>query len=80
MKDLDELRAYAERDKRLLRMYLAGASLTDISRELAISRQRVQQIIGPPSATFEAVGTKAGWKCQGCDIALHSGQLHDQTA
>jgi len=69
-----------ERARRLLILYLSGLPLAEIGEQLEISRQRVQQLVGPPHDILQAVGARAGWKCQGCGIPLHSGQLHDQTA
>ena len=58
-------------------MRLDGRSYAEIGAELGISRQRVQQILSPPTAIRDMVRRAAKDRCQGCGVIVgKSGHVH----
>ena len=66
-----------KRALQILQMRLDGMSYFAIGKELGISRQRVQQLISPPTYIKNLIVGKAQGKCQLCGIFVSlSGDVH----
>ena len=61
----------------MLQMRLQGMTYTMIGKEAGISRQRVQQILSPPSEIRKIIVSKAKGRCQRCGIIVgNAGHVH----
>jgi len=56
--------------------YFQGLTYAEIGAHLDLSRQRVQQLIRPPRAIYEAVKSRAEGKCEDCGVAIQGGHVH----
>jgi len=60
-----------------LMMKLEGKSYAQVGKELGISRQRVQQLLRPPTNVWKLVYNRANGKCESCGIIVgYSGHVH----
>lgn len=59
-----------------LEMRLKGLTYAEIGKSLGCTRQRVQQLIRPPMATYNFIKRRANNKCEQCGIELSSGHVH----
>ncbi len=66
--------------KEMQAMKLAGGSYQDIADKFGISRQRVQQIMAPPSHIKQLVIEKAGGICRLCgEVVGKYGNVHHKS-
>ena len=61
----------------MLKLRLDGMTYQRIADKAGISRQRVQQLLSPPTAVKRIVVARANSRCQECDIFVgQSGHCH----
>ena len=61
----------------MLKMRLSGATYQAVANKASISRQRVQQLLSPPSYIRNLVIKRAGGRCQKCGIScVRLGHVH----
>ena len=66
-----------ERQEEILRGRLAGLTYAQIGRQLGVSRQRVHQLIAPPTWIRDRVVKAHDGRCRGCGIVVNgSGHVH----
>jgi hypothetical protein len=56
--------------------WIQGKTYRDIGKEFGISGQRVQQIVRPPLAVYNAVKENAKDRCQDCGAFVRRGHVH----
>ncbi len=60
-----------------LKLRLDGQTYRQIGTALGVSRQRIQQILSPPTAVRNMVVERAGGLCQDCGVGVgYSGHVH----
>lgn len=65
------------RRKQILALRLEGYTYAEIARQVGCSRQRIQQMVSPPTAIRQIVQDRAQAKCESCGIFLGtSGHVH----
>ena len=57
----------------VLEARLAGLTYAAIGRQLGLSRQRIQQIIAPPTDVRDMIIERYNGKCQGCGYPVNGG-------
>lgn len=62
----------------LLHLRLQGLSYTAIGVQVGLSRQRIQQLLRPPTAIYNLIKQQARGHCAVCDIQVRSGHVHHQ--
>lgn len=61
----------------MLELRLKGNTYQGIAEKAGVSRQRVQQLLSPPTAIRNVVYEKANGKCQSCGVFVgRSGHIH----
>jgi len=65
-----------EKKQRALKLRLTGLSYGAIAEKLDVSRQRVQQMLRPPTAVYNWVKKNAQGLCELCGIVDPHGHIH----
>lgn len=60
----------------MIQLKLKGLSYREIAKQAGVSRQRIHQLLSPPSAIGLAVQQRAQLKCEHCQIRLLGGHIH----
>ena len=63
--------------KELLKMRLDGMSYRQIGDKMGLSRQRIQQLLSPPSSIRRYITKKANGRCELCGVLVgKAGHIH----
>ena len=72
--------------KKLLQLRLEGMTYQAIATEVGVSRQRIQQLLSPPTSIREFVVNKFSGRCNRCGIIVglsghvhHKGDLNEES-
>src|ERR1700738_165512 len=63
-----------------LELWLKGLTYAEIGIEIAVSRQRVQQMVSPPKAIRDRIKARAHDRCEQCEVELEHGHIHHKNA
>ena len=76
MKQIQDHKKSLPRKQQIARMIISGKTYQQVSGEMGISRQRVQQLNRPDTDTILQLKVRAKNRCEKCDIPLMCGHIH----
>jgi len=61
--------------EQVIKLFRQGMSYAEVGRRVGLSRQRVMQIVKPPTSIYEHMKRKARGICANCEVIAPSGRI-----